>query len=111
MVAGRGTPDQAPARELARTEPEKFQEIIDMLVDAPLIIWPSKFLPALTWYSFLKAGRQPAGEAFDRWCVKPVRAIISGLRAKGLDTPVIGFPRGAQSPWGLCEQTLRCVGA
>ena len=37
------------------------------------------------------------GEAFDRWCVKPVQAIISGLRAKGLDTPVIGFPRGAQS--------------
>ena len=27
-----------------------------------------------------------------------MQAIISGLRAKGLATPVIGFPRGAQSP-------------
>ena len=48
------------------------------------------------------------GEAFDRWCVKPLQAIISGLRAKGLDTPVIGFPRGAQSPLENYVRQTRC---
>src|SRR5687768_15158798 len=33
MVAGQGTPDQAPAKELARREPEAFAELIDKLVE------------------------------------------------------------------------------
>src|SRR6185437_10894531 len=34
IVAGRGTPDQAPAKNLAAREPEAFQHLIDCLVDA-----------------------------------------------------------------------------
>src|ERR1035441_10132334 len=34
MVAGQGTPDQAPAKNLAGQAPEAFQHIIDCLVDA-----------------------------------------------------------------------------
>src|SRR6202142_2368360 len=34
MVAGQGTPDQAPAKNLAARSPEAFQHIIDYLIDA-----------------------------------------------------------------------------
>src|SRR5690606_32161474 len=34
MVAGQGTPDQAPARLLAYREPEAFARLIDRLTDA-----------------------------------------------------------------------------
>src|SRR4029450_7434707 len=33
MVAGQGTPDQAPARMMAYRHPEAFSEIIDVLVE------------------------------------------------------------------------------
>ena len=48
------------------------------------------------------------GAEFERWCVKPVQAIIAGLRDKGLTTPVIGFPRGAQSPLEAYARQTRC---
>src|SRR6186997_2171124 len=34
MEAGRGTPDQAPAKELAKREPQAFAGLIDKLVEA-----------------------------------------------------------------------------
>ncbi|MEE3120052.1 MAG: uroporphyrinogen decarboxylase [Pseudomonadota bacterium] len=109
MVAGRGTPDQAPARELARTEPEKFQEIIDMLVDATVDYLAEQISAGADVVQLFESwAASLQGEAFDRWCVKPVQAIISGLRAKGLDTPVIGFPRGAQSPLENYVRQTRC---
>ena len=40
------------------------------------------------------AGVLPADE-FERWCVAPVKAIVAGLRARGISIKVIGFPRGA----------------
>ena len=109
MVAGRGTPDQAPARELARTEPEKFQEIIDMLVDATVDYLAEQISAGADVVQLFESwAASLQGEAFDRWCVKPVQAIISGLRAKGLDTPVIGFPRGAQSPLENYVRQTQC---
>ena len=109
MVAGRGTPDQAPARELARTEPEKFQEIIDMLVDATVDYLAEQISAGADVVQLFESwAASLQGEAFDRWCVKPVQAIISGLRAKGLDTPVISFPRGAQSPLKNYVRQTQC---
>ena len=109
MVAGRGTPDQAPARELARAEPEKFQEIIDMLVDATIDYLAEQISAGADVIQLFESwAASLQGEAFDRWCVKPLQAIISGLRAKGLDTPVIGFPRGAQSPLENYVRQTRC---
>ena len=109
MVAGRGTPDQAPARELARTEPEKFQEIIDILVDATVDYLAEQISAGADVVQLFESwAASLQGEAFDRWCVKPIQAIISSLRAKGFDTPVIGFPRGTQSPLENYVRQTRC---
>src|SRR5882672_697439 len=56
MIAGRGTPDQAPARELAYREPQAFARMIDILVDVS-----SRYL-----VEQLKAGAD-AVQIFDTW--------------------------------------------
>ena len=98
MVAGRGTPDQAPARMLAYRDPGLFRRIVERLVASSITYLRAQVeagADALqifdTW-----AGVLPAGE-FERWCVEPVAAIVSGLRESHPRTPVIVFARGAGS--------------
>lgn len=107
MVAGHGTPDQAPARMMAYRHPEAFAKIIDVLVDnsiAYLLAQLEAGANALqifdTW-----AGVLPPAE-FARWSTEPTRRIVEGVRAKVPDAKIIGFPRGAgaQLP-GYVEET------
>ena len=95
MVAGRGTPDQAPARVLAYQQPALFSKLIDRLVAAS-IDWLSAQIDAGvdavqifdSW-----AGVLPPGE-FEAWCALPMQSIIAGLRVRHPKIPVIAFPRG-----------------
>ena len=96
MVAGQGTPDQAPAKKLAARAPEAFQHIIDCLVDASVDYLARQLEAGAdvvqifdTW-----AGSLPPQD-FERWCVQPTKSLIAKLRAKRPGAKVIGFPRGA----------------
>jgi uroporphyrinogen decarboxylase len=96
MVAGQGTPDQAPAKTLAAQAPEAFQHVIDCLVDASVEYLARQLEAGAevvqifdTW-----AGSLPPQD-FERWCVQPTKRLIAKLRAKRPGTKVIGFPRGA----------------
>jgi uroporphyrinogen decarboxylase len=96
MVAGRGTPDQTPARTLAYGDPKTFSRLIDRLVDASVEYLVRQFRAGVdavqifdTW-----AGTLPPGE-FQRWCVEPVVRMVRGVRAAVPNAAVIGFPRGA----------------
>src|SRR6516164_4852772 len=96
MVAGQGTPDQAPARMMAYRHPEAFATIIDVLVEtsiAYLIRQLEAGADALqifdTW-----AGVLPPRE-FARWSTAPTRRIVEGVRRQVPDAKIIGFPRGA----------------
>jgi uroporphyrinogen decarboxylase len=96
MVAGRGTPDQAPARSRAYEDPQGFGRLIDLLVEASTEYLVRQFRAGVdaaqifdTW-----AGTLPPTE-FVRWCVEPVVGIVNGVRAVIPGAPVIGFPRGA----------------
>ena len=96
MVAGQGTPDQAPAKNLAAAEPQAFQHLIDCLVDASVDYLANQLDGGVevvqifdTW-----AGSLPPNE-FERWCVQPTKQLVSKLRAKKPGAKVIGFPRGA----------------
>jgi uroporphyrinogen decarboxylase len=98
MVAGRGTPDQAPARLFAYRHPVLFRKIIDRLVTASIDYLLQQIKAGVdaiqifdTW-----AGVLPAGE-FDRWCVSPIAAIVAGVKAVYPHIPVIVFARGAGS--------------
>src|SRR5690242_13076043 len=72
MIAGQGTPDQAPARLMAYREPEAFARLIDTLVDASVRYLVGQLRAGAeavqlfdTW-----AGILPPQE-FARWCIDP----------------------------------------
>ena len=99
MIAGRGTPDQAPARLFAYRHPDVFQGLIDKLVRGSTAYLLAQIDAGADCVQVFDswAGVLP-GAAFDRWCVAPVRAIVEGVRAIRPGVPIIAFPRasGAQ---------------
>ena len=95
MIAGRGTPDQEPARLFAYVDPVGFTGLIDKLVEASaryLVRQLQAGVDAVqifdTW-----AGILPA-EEFTRWCIEPTQRIIAEVRRHVPGARVIGFPRG-----------------
>ena len=103
MIAGRGTPDQAPARLIAYREPQAFARMIDILVSVSsqyLIEQLRAGADAVqifdTW-----AGVLPPAE-FARWCIAPVQKIIARVRAE--------IPQGLRAG-GRSTQRLRARSA
>ncbi|MGC6534730.1 MAG: uroporphyrinogen decarboxylase [Parvibaculales bacterium] len=96
MVAGRGTPDQAPARALATSDPQAFQSIIDKLIAASIDYLAAQVEAGAEVLQLFESWASSFhGADFERWCVAPVAAIVAGLRARGVKVPIIGFPRAA----------------
>jgi uroporphyrinogen decarboxylase len=107
MIAGRGTPDQAPSRLFMYQNPDALAKLLDVLADAS-----AEYLIAQ-----LDAGAD-AVKIFDSWsgvldeiafkqnCVRPVKRIIDKVRAARPGTRIIAFPKGAgQFYRGYREQT------
>jgi uroporphyrinogen decarboxylase len=95
MVAGRGTPDQGPARKLAEADPKLFSSIIERLVDATAVHLVGQLDAGAdllqlfdTWAGVLD------DQAFEQWCVKPSAEIVRRVRAKNPDARIILFPKG-----------------
>src|SRR4029079_3813961 len=95
MVAGRGTPDQGPARKLANNDPKLFSEIIERLVDATSehLIGQLKAGADLlqlfdTWAGVLD------DQSFEAWCIEPSAEIVRRVRAAKPDAKIILFPKG-----------------
>ena len=96
MIAGRGTPDQAPARLFAYRHADVFATLIDRLVDASAEYLARQLKAGAEAVQIFDswAGVLPPAE-FDRWCVAPMAALTAKVRAKAPDAPIIAFPRGA----------------
>ena len=94
MIAGRGTPDQGPARMLAYQDPELFQNMIDLLVDSSIEYLRGQINAGAEVVQVFDswAGVLPDAE-FERWCLEPMVRICEALRQSHPDTPIIGFPR------------------
>lgn len=96
MVAGEGTPDQAPARMFAYRDPGTFSALIDRLVTASIEYLVGQLNAGAecvqifdTW-----AGVLPEAE-FARWSIAPTKRIVDGVRTQVKGARIIGFPRGA----------------
>ena len=96
MIAGRGTPDQAPARLFAYRHPDLFARLIDRLVDASAEYLRRQFAAGADAAQIFNswAGVLPPAE-FERWCVAPIAAIAAKVRAETPNARLIAFPRGA----------------
>jgi len=96
MIAGRGTPDQAPARLFAYRDAAAFAVLIDVLVEASVSYLVRQLQAGAdavqifdTW-----AGVLPPDQ-FERWCIEPTRRIAELVHAQVPNAKIIGFPRGA----------------
>jgi uroporphyrinogen decarboxylase len=96
MIAGRGTPDQAPARLFAYRNPAAFQLLINKLVDASIGYLSEQIRVGVEAVQIFDswAGILPPSE-FQRWSLEPIARIISGVHARHPEARIIAFPRGA----------------
>jgi uroporphyrinogen decarboxylase len=96
MVEGEGSRDFTSVRRFAAIDPQAFQALITLLIEAT-----TRFLLAQ-----IEAGAEVvqifdswAGvlshDEFRQWCIEPVREIVNRLQAKHPAVPIIAFPRGA----------------
>lgn len=98
MIAGRGTPDQAPARLFAHRFPEAFDHLLELLADQSsdyLVKQIDAGADAVqifdSWSGVLDEGM------FERACMKPVKRMVDRIRAVRPDAKIIGFPKGSSA--------------
>ena len=113
MIAGRGTPDQAPARLFAYRDAAAFDVLMDVLVEASASYLVRQFQAGAdavqifdTWAGVLSP------DQFARWCIAPTRRIVTMVRLQVPGAKIIGFPRGAgsQLPRYVAETGVDAVG-
>lgn len=96
MVAGRGTPDQAPARLMAARTPALFQILINRLASVSADYLIGQLRAGADVVQIFDSWAGVLGEdEFERWCVVPTAAIVREVRAAVPDARIIGFPKGA----------------
>ena len=96
MIAGQGTPDQAPAHTLKAENPALFNALIGRLTNATIEYLSAQIDAGAevvkvfdSWAGSLQ------GADFDHYCTEPIRQIVAALKARHPDVPVIAFPRQA----------------
>jgi uroporphyrinogen decarboxylase len=96
MVAGCGTPDQAPARLFAYRDPEIFGKLVDILTEASIDYLAAQLAAGVDAVQLFDTWAGVLGpDEFARWCVAPAKRIVAGLRRRVPGAKIIGFPRGA----------------
>jgi uroporphyrinogen decarboxylase len=96
MIAGRGSKDQGAAHALKNTNRPAFQALIDRITEATIDYLSMQVQAGAevvklfdSWAGSLK------GQDFADFAVKPAARIITALKAKHPDLPIIAFPREA----------------
>jgi len=96
MVAGHGTPDQAPARLFAYRHPEAFARLIDILVEASsnYLIRPAH-RRCRRCANLRYLGRNSCRRTnFSAGALRPTQRIVADVRRAVPGAKIIGFPRG-----------------
>ena len=96
MVAGQGSRDQAETRRLAYADPGKFGAIIGRIEDVTLDYLSGQVeagAEALQLFDSWAGSLSPA--QFEQWVIAPTARLVTALRKRHPDVPIIGFPKGA----------------
>lgn len=96
MVAGQGTTDQAPAKKWAYSQPEEFQQLINLLVDVSVRYLAGQIDAGVEVVQIFDSwAGSLSDDQFEKWVIKPNAEIVNKLRKVYPDIPIIGFPRQA----------------
>jgi uroporphyrinogen decarboxylase len=95
MLEGRSS-DRSGARSLAYTDLDRVCGLIDILCEATARYLAMQAKAGAQALKIFESWAEQLPEPmFDRLVVRPHTTIVRRLRELGVDTPVIGFPRGA----------------
>ncbi|GEC32505.1 uroporphyrinogen decarboxylase [Sinorhizobium fredii USDA 205] len=96
MIAGRGTPDQAPARLFAYRHPEAFEQLLAFLADVSADYLVEQIDAGADAVQIFDSWAGVLGEdEFARFAVEPVRRMIASVRARRPSAKIIAFAKGA----------------
>ena len=105
MIAGHGTPDQAPARLFGYQHPEAMAQLLDVLAERAASYLIRQISAGADAVQIFDSWAGVLDEAsFETFCLKPVKKMVDLIRAVHPDTPIIGFPKGAGSLYDQYRQ-------
>jgi uroporphyrinogen decarboxylase len=95
MVEGGGSKEYATARKLARAQPRLFGDLIDLLCKAIVMYCDAQVEHGAEVIQLFDswAGVLPPDER-ERWVIEPLTRIVTELRGRRPEVPIIVFPRG-----------------
>jgi len=96
MIAGRGTPDQGPAHALKAENKQVFEDLLALITEATIEYLSAQIEAGAevvklfdSWAGSLRGGD------FEKYALEPAKHMISQLKERHPDTPIIAFPREA----------------
>ena len=96
MIAGQGSRDQHDARAMAYRDPAGMQAIIDAIIEMTVDYLAGQIAAGAEAVQLFDSwAGSLAPDEFERWVVAPNAAIVTALKARHPETPIIGFPKGA----------------
>jgi uroporphyrinogen decarboxylase len=96
MIAGHGTPDQAPARMFSYQHPDAMKELIWMLADMSADYLIRQLQAGADCVQIFDSWAGVLDEAqFEAFSVAPTKAIVDKVRAAIPGAKIIGFAKGA----------------
>ena len=96
MIAGRGTPDQGPAHMLIREDCDAFRALMARIEAATIEYLSSQINAGAEVVKLFDSwAGSLSGAHFDEFVLAPTYRIITELKKRHPETPVIAFPREA----------------
>jgi uroporphyrinogen decarboxylase len=96
MIAGHGTPDQAPARLFSHKYPEQLEILLNCISDVSAAYLIRQLKSGADAVQIFDSWAGVLGvRDFDRWCIAPVMRIVDKVRSEIPDAKIIGFPKGS----------------
>lgn len=96
MIAGHGTPDQAPARIFGYRHPEAMRLLLERLADHSADYLIAQIEAGADAVQIFDSWAGVLDDAcFEAYCIAPVARTVARVRDRFPDTPIIGFPKGA----------------
>jgi uroporphyrinogen decarboxylase len=96
MVAGEGSRDQYDTRAMAYRDPAAFQAIIDAITAVTIEYLAGQIAAGAEAVQLFDSwSGSLAPREFERWVIAPNAAIVSAIRQRFPEVPIIGFPKGA----------------
>ena len=96
MVNGEGSKDQHETRAMAYRDPVAFAAIIDAIADVTVDYLCGQIeAGAEAVQLFDSWAGSLAPDQFERWVIEPNARIVSAVKQRHPDVPIIGFPKGS----------------